>query len=277
MNSVDPPLHQGHARRWLGLCVICAATFISGVDTTIVNVALPAIADDLGATFSDLQWVIDGFLVILAGTLLIGSGLADRFGRKRIFVISLLAFALTSMLAVLATNPTQLILARVLMGAAAAGLLPTALSLLAVMFAPSERAKAVGIWTAVAGIGVGFGPLIGSILLELSGWQAVFLINVPVCLAAAVFAIAILPESRRPGVPPMDLLGAAASIVALGGIVFALIEGGSHGFGQMSVLVALGLGIAATAAFVALELRRQSPLFDVRILRRAPVFSGAVA
>ncbi|MEI7626424.1 MAG: MFS transporter, partial [Actinomycetota bacterium] len=136
---------------------------------------------------------------------------------------------------------------------------------------------AVGIWSAAAGMGVGFGPLIGSVLLELSGWQAVFFINVPVCLVGAGFAIAILPESRRPGVPPLDLLGAVTSIVALGGIVFALIEGGDGGFGQTRVLIALALGILAAGAFIVLELRRRFPLFDVRILRQAPVFSGAVA
>jgi EmrB/QacA subfamily drug resistance transporter len=266
----------GTDRRKLGLVVLCGAMFISAVDTTIVNIALPDISEDLNAGVGELQWVLDGFLVCLAGTLLVGSGLADRFGRRRVFLAGFAGFAATSVLAALAQTPAQLIGARVLMGATAACVLPPALSLIAVMFTPEERPGALAIWASVAGVGLSLGPVLGGILVPSVGWQAVFLVNVPFAIAAVPLGIRALPESTRPGAPPLDLLGAVLSIVALASIVFTLIEGVDAGWTSPEVLTTAVLGVGGGIAFVRIELRRRYPLFDVRVLTRRAVIAGAV-
>ena len=251
--------------------------FISAVDMTIVNVALPDISEDLNAGVGELQWVLDGFLVALAGLLLVGSGLADRFGRKRIFLAGLTAFGVASVLCALAPSPAALIGARVLMGAAAACVLPPALSLIAVMFPPEERPQALGVWAGVAGVGLVLGPVLGGILVREVGWEAVFLVNVPVALMVVPVGLAVLPESTRPGTPPIDLLGVALSIVSLGCVVFALIEGPDAGWESPAVLVTGAVGVLAGVGFVRTELRRRDPLFDVRVLARPAVAAGALA
>jgi MFS transporter, DHA2 family, multidrug resistance protein len=255
---------------------VCGAIFISAVDMTIVNVALPDISEDLDAGVGELQWVIAGFLVALAGLLLAGSGLADRFGRKRVFLAGMTGFGAASVLCALAPSPVALIGARVLMGAAAACVLPPALSLIAVMFPPEERPRALGVWAGVGGVGLVVGPLLGGVLVHAIGWEAVFLVNVPVALAVVPAGLRVLPESTRPGTPPLDLLGVLLSIVALGGVVFALIEGPQAGWVSAEVLVSGSAGLLAGAVFVRAELRRRQPLFDVRVLARPAVAAGAV-
>ena len=249
--------------------------FISAVDTTIVNVAIPDISHDLHAGVSELQWVMDGFLIALAGFLLVGSGLADRFGRKRVFLLGFSGFAVASVLAAASETALELIGARVLMGLSATCVLPPALSLMAVMFEAGERPKALGIWAAVAGAGMALGPVIGGFLVAEVGWSAVFLVNVPVAVLAIPAGIALLPESRRPGVPPLDLLGVGLSIVALTGIAFAIIQGGDDGLTSPAVLAAAAVGVLALVTFVSVELRKRQPLFDVRVLVRPRVLAGA--
>jgi EmrB/QacA subfamily drug resistance transporter len=251
--------------------------FISAVDMTIVNVALPDISEDLNAGVGELQWVLDAFLVALAGLLLLGSGLADRFGRKRVFLAGMAAFAAASVLCALAPSPVALIGARALMGAGAACVLPPALSLIAVMFPPEERPQALGVWAAVAGVGLVLGPVLGGVLVREVGWEAVFLVNVPVASLVVPAGLRVLPESTRPGTPPVDLLGVVLSIVALGGIVFALIEGPDAGWTSPEVIATGVIGLAAGALFVSVELRRRNPLFDVRVLARPATAAGAVA
>jgi len=274
IHHMHPP-REAALRPWHGLTVICVAMFISAMDMTIVNVALPDMADDLDAGVGELQWVLDAFLVTLAGLLLVGSGLADRFGRRRVFLSGLVGFAVASVLAAAAQTVGELIAARVLMGAAACCVLPPALSLMAVLFPPELRPKALGIWAAVAGIGFALGPVVGGVLVDVAGWRWVFLVNVPFVLVAAPLGLRWLPESRRPGTPPVDVLGVVLSTVALAGIVFALIEGVDAGWTSPAVLAAAAVGLAALAAFVAVELRRTHPLFDVRVLARPRVAAGA--
>ncbi|MET0770198.1 MAG: MFS transporter [Solirubrobacteraceae bacterium] len=254
---------------------MCVAMFISAMDMTIVNVALPDMSEDLGAGMGELQWVLDAFLVTLAGLLLVGNGLADRFGRRRVFLLGLVGFAVTSVLAALATTVGELIAARVLMGMAACCVMPPALSLLAVLFPPELRATAAGVWAAVAGVGLALGPVLGGVLVDAAGWPWVFLVNVPFVLLAVPCGLRWLPESRRPGAPPLDLPGAALSTLALGGIVFALISGADAGWTSPAVIAAAIAGVAAGVAFVVTELRREHPLFDVRVLGRRRVASGA--
>ena len=249
--------------------------FISAMDMTIVNVALPDMASDLDAGIGELQWVLDAFLVSLAGLLLVGNGLADRFGRRRVFLLGLVGFAVTSVLAAIAGTVGELIAARVLMGVAACCVMPPALSLLAVLFPPELRSTAAGVWAAVAGIGLALGPVVGGVLVDVAGWRWVFLVNVPFVLLAVPCGRLWLPESRRPGAPPLDLPGAALSTLALGGIVFALITGADAGWTDPAVIIAAITGVAAGVAFVATELRRDHPLFDVRVLARRRVAAGA--
>ena len=251
--------------------------FISAVDMTIVNVALPEISQDLNAGVGELQWVLAAFLVALAGLLLVGSGLADRFGRKRVFLGGMAAFAAASVLCALAPSPAALIAARALMGAAATCVLPPALSLIAVMFPPEERPRALGIWAAVAGAGLVLGPVLGGLLVREVGWEAVFLVNVPVAFVVVPTGLRVLPESTRAGTPPLDLLGVALSIASLGGIVFALIEGPDAGWSSPEVILTGAIGLVAGVLFVGAELRRRNPLFDVRVLVRPAVAAGAVA
>jgi EmrB/QacA subfamily drug resistance transporter len=232
---------------------------------------------DLDAGIGELQWVIDAFLVSLAGLLLVGNGLADRFGRRRVFLTGLASFAAASALAAASQTVGGVIAARVLMGVAACCVLPPALSLLTVLFQPELRPKAVGIWSGVGGLGLALGPVIGGVLVDLAGWRWVFLVNVPFALLALPLGLRWLPESHRPGVPPLDLPGVALSTLALGGIVFALIEGVDAGWTDGAVLAAGATGVAAAAAFLATELRRRHPLFDVRVLARARTAAGALA
>jgi EmrB/QacA subfamily drug resistance transporter len=251
--------------------------FISAMDMTIVNVALPDMSNDLDAGIGELQWVLDAFLISLAGLLLVGSGLADRFGRRRLFLSGLVGFAAASVLAAASQTVGEVIAARVLMGVAASCVLPPALSLLAVLFPPELRPKAVGIWSAVGGLGLALGPVVGGVLVDVAGWRWVFLVNVPFVLLAAPLGLRWLPESRRPGAPPLDVPGVALSTVALTGVVFALIEGVDAGWTSPAVLCAAVVGIAAGVAFFAVELRRAQPLFDVRVLARSHVAAGALA
>ena len=264
-------------KRWWGLGVICVAMFISAMDMTIVNVALPDMSNDLDAGIGELQWVLDAFLVSLAGLVLVGSGLADRFGRRRVFLSGLVGFAAASVLTAASQTVGEVIAARVLMGVAASCVLPPALSLLAVLFPPELRPKAVGIWSAVGGLGLALGPVVGGVLVDVAGWRWVFLVTVPFVLLAAPLGLRWLPESRRPGAPPLDVPGVALSTVALTGIVFALIEGVDAGWASPPVLCAAAAGAAAGLAFFAIELRRTHPLFDVRVLVRARVAAGAFA
>ena len=250
--------------------------FISAMDMTIVNVALPDMSNDLDAGIGELQWVLDAFLVSLAGLLLVGNGLADRFGRRRVFLLGLLGFALTSVLAAAAATVGELIAARFLMGVAASCVMPPALSLLAVLFPPEMRSRAAGVWAAVAGLGLALGPVLGGVLVDAAGWRWVFLVNVPFVLLAVPFGLRWLPESRRPGVPPLDIPGVALSTLALGGIVYTLSDGVDAGWTSPAVIIAAITGLAAGRAFVATELRRRHPLFDVRVLARRRVAAGAL-
>ena len=226
-----------------GLAVLCGAMFVSAVDMTIVNVALPAISEDLNAGMGELQWVLDAFLVAFAGLLLMGSGLADRFGRKKVFLGGMAAFGVASILCALSRSPETLIGARVLMGGSLACVAPPALSLIDVIFPGEERQRALSVWVIAAGMGLVLGPVLGGFLVSEIGWQAVFLVNVPVAAGVVAVGLAVLPESTRPGAPPLDLPGVALSVVSLGSIVFALIEGPESGWTSPAVVATAATGL----------------------------------
>lgn len=255
--------------------MLCMSLLIISLDNTILNVALPSLVRDLGATTSQLQWIVDGYTLVFAGLLLTAGSLGDRFGRRGALSVGLAVFGVGSIASALAGGPTVLVLTRAVMGVGAALIMPATLSLLTNIFTdPTERARAIGVWAAVAGAGSAFGPLIGGFLLEHFWWGSVFLVNVPIVAVALVGGRRLLPTSRDDSAPRLDPLGATLSIAGLVVLLWGIIEGPVKGWTDPAVLAALGLGLATVVGFVAWELRCAHPMLDVRFFRN-PRFSAA--
>jgi EmrB/QacA subfamily drug resistance transporter len=247
------------------------------VDNTILNVALRVLADPvqgLGATQAQLEWSINSYTLVFAGLLFTFGVLGDRVGRRRLLLIGLALFGLSSLASAYAQDAGQLIAARALMGFAAAAVMPVTLSIISNVFDPRERARAIGVWAGAVGLGVAIGPITGGFLLEHFWWGSIFLINVPIVVAGIVAAMVLVPESRDPKPGRLDLVGMALSIVGLVALVYGIIDGGEHGFDRPVVWAAISGGVAALAAFVAWELRTSHPSLDVRLFRD-PRFSTA--
>jgi EmrB/QacA subfamily drug resistance transporter len=256
----DPTLRLGTARgRWV-LAATVLATAVVLLTSTVVNVALPAIGDGLDAGTAELQWVINGYLLTLASLILVGGSLGDRFGRKRMMVLGSGAFAVTSLLCGLAPGIGWLIAFRALQGVAAALLMPESLAIIQVSFRPEDRGRAIGAWSALGGIAAAVGPVLGGWLVDVASWRWMFYLAIPV--AAAVIAVSLwkVPESRDPDAGPLDLPGAAAALVGLGGLSWALIQGPVLGWGAPLVWGAALLGSGALAGFLAIERRRRHPM-----------------
>jgi EmrB/QacA subfamily drug resistance transporter len=265
-----------YERRWWTLAVLCLSLVIISVDNTILNVALPSIVEDLGAKGSELQWIIDAYTIVFAGLLLTAGSLGDRLGRKGALTAGLVMFGGFSLFASQATSPETLIVARGLMGVGGAFIFPTTLSILTNTFKGRERAKAIGIWAGVSGLGIVIGPLGGGLLLEHFDWGSVFLVNVPICILAIVAGFFLVPDSRDPDEGRLDPLGAVLSIIGLGGLLYGIIEAPDKGWGSSEVLVAFGIGLVVLAAFFAWELHTRYPMLDIRFFRN-PRFSAASA
>jgi EmrB/QacA subfamily drug resistance transporter len=277
LEDIDSSASDGpYQYRWFALIVICAALLIGQIDMTIVNMALPSIASDLDADTSDLQWVMDAYTITLAGFVLLGGGLAERYGRKGVFMTGLTIFGAASLTGTWATETWQLIASRSLMGLGAALFFPPALSIVAVVFPKGERAKAIAIWAAAGGIGTVMGPIVGGFLLESWWWGSVLLVNVPVVIAALIGAAFLIPTSRRPGTPPLDRVGAALSVAGLGLFIFGIIEGPKHGWTSPLIIGTLLAGAAFIVAFVLWELRSHFPMLDVRVFRFGGVMAGGL-
>ena len=205
-----------YPRRWKALGVLALSLFVVTVGNTILNVGLPTIRNELGASASQLQWIVDGYLLVFAGLLLTAGSLGDRFGRRRALVDrAASSSALGSLLAAFSDTAEALIASRALMGLGAAGIMPTTLSILTNIFPAHERPKAIAIWAAVSGIGIAVGPITGGWLLEHFSWNSLFLVNLPIVAVALVGVAAFVPESRDPEAPKLDLAGAGLSIAAL--------------------------------------------------------------
>jgi EmrB/QacA subfamily drug resistance transporter len=265
-----------YERRWWTLGVLCLSLVIISVDNTILNVALPSIVRELDAKGSQLQWIIDAYTIVFAGLLLTAGSLGDRLGRKKALTAGLVLFAVFSALASLATSPEMLIATRGLMGIGGALIFPTTLSILTNTFVGRERAKAIGIWAGVSGLGIVIGPLGGGLLLEHFSWGSVFLVNVPICVTAIVLGIFFVPDSRDPEEGQLDPFGAVLSIIGLSGLLYGIIEAPDKGWGSSNVLIALALGAIFIAGFFAWELRAPHPMLDIRFFKR-PRFSAASA
>ena len=264
-----------HRRRWAILGVLSLSLLITAIDHTIMNVALPRMVVDLGATTSQLQWIVDSYTVVFAGLLLAAGALGDRFGRKGALQFGLAAFLGGSVLAALAGSATGVIAARAVMGMGGAFVMPATLSILTNAFAdPAERAKAIGAWAGVSGIGVALGPIAGGYLLEHFSWSSIFWLNVPVVITALVVGQTILPTSKAHDGRRLDPVGSVVSIVALTAIVYSVIEAPAHGWLSTWTATRLVASIALVGLFVAWEVRHHTPMLDVRFFAN-PRFSAA--
>ena len=261
-------------RRWWTLAAVCVATFMLLLDITIVNVALPDIARDLGSSFQDLQWVIDAYALSLAALLLTAGSLADLLGRRRIFTAGLVVFTSASLLCALAGSSLFLELARALQGIGAAAMFATSLALLAATFQGRERGTAFGVWGATTGAAVAVGPLVGGLLTETVGWQSIFLINVPIGIGAIAATLLRVSESRDPDAAGIDWAGFVTFSAGLFLLIFALVRGNAEGWGSPLIVSFLIGAVVLLCAFVVVERRQARPMFDLTLLRK-PAFAGA--
>lgn len=258
-----------HRRRWAILGVLCLSLALTGVDVTILTVAIPELISQLGANAGDVQWTIDAYSITLAGLVVAMGAISDRYGRRRLLLIGLVLFGATSGVAAFSQSPAQLIIARGSMGLAAAMILPGTLSILAVVFEPEERGRAIGIWSGVAGLGFILGPPLGGMLLSHFWWGSVLFINVPVVVVAVVATRTIVPESRDPVGHPIDVGGAVLSIVGLTALVYGFVEVPEVGWTDIEIIVSFLLAAVALTGFVFWELRMPEPMLDVRLFRLA--------
>src|SRR4051794_1015470 len=264
-------------RRWWVLGALILSVILVGLDSTILNVALPTLAADLGASTAQLQWIVDAFVLVLAGLLLPAGAVADRFGRRPVLVGGIAVFTLGSLAAAYSGTATWLIVARAVMGVGAAVIMTVPLAVLPSLFAADERPKAVATITVALGLGLPLGPIVGGWLLEHLWWGSVFLINVPLGVAAAVGVALLLPDTREPSPAPVDVLGAVLSTAGLVAVVYAVVEAPGQGWTSASVLSAGGAGVVLLAAFVLWERRTAAPMVDLSLLSRPRFTWGTVS
>lgn len=261
-------------RKWWTLLVVCISIFMLLLDITVVNVALPAIQRMLGASFSELQWVVDAYALTLAALLLTAGSLADRLGRKRVFALGLVLFTIASLLCGLSPSAVSLDVARGVQGVGGAVMFATSLALLAQEFEGRERGVAFGIWGATTGAAVAVGPLVGGVLTQALGWEWIFFVNVPIGVLAVALTLWHVGESRDPGAGRIDWLGLGTFSGALFCLVFALIRGNAEGWSSTQIVILLCLSVLLLAAFVVIEARIRYPMFDLSLFSK-PAFLGA--
>src|SRR3954447_26944048 len=259
-DHAGPPQPDPH--RWWTLGAVCVATFMLLLDITVVNVALPDIRQDLGASFEDLQWVVDAYALALATFMLTAGSLADLLGRRRIFVAGLAIFTLASLLCGLSQSPTALNLARALQGVGGAAMFATSLALLAAAFTGRERGTALGIWGATTGASVAVGPLVGGVLTEHVSWQSIFFVNLPIGIAAIGVTLRMVGESRSPDPDPIDWGGLITFSAGLFALVFALVRGNAEGWGSAQIVGLLAGAVVLLVASVLIQARRARALPD---------------
>jgi EmrB/QacA subfamily drug resistance transporter len=265
-------------RRWVVLGVLCLALLVVGIDGTIVNVALPTLVRELGATSSQLQWIVDAYTIVFAAFLLIAGNTGDRLGRKRCFVVGLVIFGAGSLACSQVSTPPALIGFRALQGFGAAFIMPATLSILANVFTDAaERARAIALWAGVSGLGVAIGPLAGGYLLEHFWWGSIFLVNVPVVIAAVVAALVIVPESRDPLAPRLDVLGCALSAIGLVALLYGIIEGPARGWTDPVVLASFAVAAVLLTVFVLWERHTDHALLDISFFSNPRFTAASVA
>lgn len=257
------------------LLVATAATALTLLDVTVVYLALPVVGSDLRATFAQQQWVVDAYAVAVASALLVLGAVADRRGRRIVFLAGLGVFGVASAACAAAPSGVALDAARAVQGLGAAALLSTSLALIGEAYDGAARARALGIWGAASGAALAAGPVVGGVVLDLAGWRWVFALNLPVVLVLAAITRRQVPETRDPGAPPADLAGAAVLSVALGLLVAGVLRAPVDGWGSTSTMTLLVASASLLVAFVLLELRRPAPVLDPRLLRDRAVAATA--
>ena len=265
------------AHPWGALAVLCVSILVVNLDNTILNVALPTLVRKLNATSSELQWIVDSYAMVFAGLLLVGGSLADRFGRKRLFLIGLTVFACASVGAAFSGTVAQLIAWRAAMGAGAALTMPATLSIINDLFRdPRERSRAIGLWAGTSGIGIAIGPIAGGLLLSHFWWGSVFFVNVPIVVVGLIGAVLLVPGSKNPDAKRPDPAGGLLSMLGLGCVLWAIIEAPAHGWSSAKVVAVGVAGLAVLGVFVAWEARSDHPMLNLAFFR-ARRFSAATS
>jgi EmrB/QacA subfamily drug resistance transporter len=268
-------MSHSSTNKWLAMALLAAAQFVVVLDASIVNVALPSIGRDLDFSQDNLSWVVNAYVLVFGGFLLLGGRLADLLGRRRLFIVGLILFAAASLAGGLAQSEGWLIAARAVQGLGAALLSPAALSLVTVLFAEgSERNKAMGVWGAVAGSGGAVGVLLGGMLTEWAGWEWVLFVNVPIGIAAAIAAPRLLPESRNEGERHFDVLGAVTITAGLSLLVYALVDTNTAGWGSLQTLGLSAIALALIGSFYFIERRQKNPLVPFPGIFRIRTITG---
>ena len=275
---MSPEQQQVYDKRWWTLGVLCGSLLVVGLDNTILNVAIPRLQHELNATQGQIEWIIDSYVLVFAGLLLTMGALGDKFGRRRALTYGLVVFGIGSVWSAFSGSANALIAARALMGVGGALIMPSTLSILTNVFPPSERGRAIAIWAGVSGLGIGIGPIAGGLLLEHFWWGAIFLVNIPVAVAAIVAGRFLVPESRDEHAPRIDPLGAVLSIAGLSAVVFAIIEAPIKGWTSPETLGVGALGLVILGLFVVVEARSDHPMLPVEFFKnpRFSAGSGAV-
>lgn len=271
------PSSPAYRRRWWTLAILALSLVIIGLDNTILNVALPSLQQEFQATSSQLQWMVDSYIVVFAGLLLTLGALGDRYGRAKALQVGLVIFAGASLWAAYAGSVNALISARAVMGIGGALIMPATLSVLIDVFPREERGRAIAIWSAVAGLGIGLGPVVAGLLLEWFWWGSIFLINVPISILALVAGWWLVPDSRDPQHPRPDIAGAILSISAISLLVYAIIEAPNHGWTSASTIGFFTGSAVLIGLFVWWESRIPEPMLDFSLFRDRRFSLGAGA
>ncbi len=264
----------GYEKRWIGLLFIGISLIVISLDNTVLNVALPSIARSLGASASDLQWILDGYVLVFAALLLTTGSFGDRIGRKKALQAGLVLFGIGSLGAALSTSTTMLIICRAFLGIAGATIMPATLSLITATFPAKERPQAIALWAAVYGLGVGIGPVIGGWLVERYSWSSVFFVNLPVIVVALIGGAIFLVDSRDEHAPKVDIPGVILSILGLFALVYGIIEAGNLGWTDSSVLLAFVAAAILLTAFALWERYTPNAMLPIRFFRNMS-FTGA--
>lgn len=271
MNHAAPSHGDSPRGRLIVLVTCCLALVLTAMDATIVNIALPAIRNDLHASVAELQWSIDGYTVVVASFLLLAGSIADRFGRRRTFQVGLMVFSLGSLLCSVAPNARVLVASRVLQALGGSMLNPVAMSIIVNTFLdPKERARAVGIWGAAFGVAMAGGPLLGGLLVESVGWRAIFWVNIPLGALALILTARFVRESRSEQPRRFDLVAQGLFIVALVALTSSVIDGRRVGWTSWPIAVGFATAIVGAVSLLAWELRHREPLLDLRFFRSFP-------
>lgn len=263
-----------YAKRWIGLLFIGISVIVLSLDNTILNVALPSIARDLNAGNTELQWIVDGYVLVFAALLLTMGTFGDRIGRKRALQIGLILFGVGSLAAALSTTTLALTLSRMFLGSAGALMMPATLSIVSATFQPAERSQAIATWAALFGLGVGIGPVLGGFLVQNFGWHSVFLINLPVIVVAVIGGQIYLGETKEPDAPPPDIVGSVLSVIGLFALIYAIIEAGVVGWTEGNVVLAFVVAGVFIVLFGLWEARTPHPMLPLHLFRN-PAFTGA--